>query len=271
MPTLPAVRSTDGELTYGELADRTAALAATLQALGVRRGDRVGVYLHKSVAAFAAVHGVLRAGAAYVPIDPFAPVNLVAALVQDCGIEVLVSETRMAPQLARVAQLGSGVRAVVGPAKPIDGLVVVAQDQLAPATELATPPSLSEDIAYVMYTSGSTGKPKGIVHTHRSGLSYARAAVQVYGVRARGPLGQLGAVPLRHLDLRTLRRARWPQASTLVIPEPYLKMPASLVPVGCRRSIHVLVLGAVPVARTGGSRRAGIAGSDQLALGAVRR
>lgn len=227
-PDAPAVRSNDGELSYAALAERTEALAAALQSLGVRRGDRVGVYLHKSVASFAAVHGVLRAGAAYVPIDPFAPVNLVARLVEDCGIEVLVSESRLAPQLAQVAASGVGLRAVVGSSKAVEGLEVVGPDEVARANGgLRSPPSLSEDIAYVMYTSGSTGQPKGIVHTHRSGLGYARAAVQVYGVRPEDRLAN--SAPF-HFDISTFELFAGPlaRASTLVIPEPYLKMPASL-------------------------------------------
>ena len=269
-PDAPAVRSVDGALTYGELVQRTAALAATLQGLGVGRGDRVGVYLHKSVAAFAAIHGVLRAGAAYVPIDPFAPVNLVARLVQDCGIQVLVSETAKAPQLTQLARLGSGLRAVVGPTKPVEGLTIVGPDDLASAYALVTPASLSEDIAYVMYTSGSTGQPKGIVHTHRSGLSYARAAVQVYGVRPEDRLAN--SAPF-HFDISTFElfagsAGRGVDAGHRRAVPQDARQP---VPAGGRRSVHVLVLGAVPAAGAGGSRCARIPGPDQLALGALRR
>src|SRR5687768_13854768 len=113
-PDADAVRSGDGHLTYGELAERTGALAATLQSLGVRPGDRVGVHLRKSVAAFVAVHGVLRAGAAHVPIDPFAPPALVADIVRDCGIEVLVTDGRQRPQVLGAAAAAPSLRAAVG-------------------------------------------------------------------------------------------------------------------------------------------------------------
>ncbi|MPY92775.1 MAG: amino acid adenylation domain-containing protein [Acidimicrobiia bacterium] len=227
-PGAEAVRSGDGRLTYGELADRTEALAAALQSFGVHRGDRVGVYLHKSVAGFVAVHAVLRAGAAYVPIDPFAPPSLVARIIDDCGIEVVVTEPRQGAQLARVPPLTRSLRAAVGLDQPVEGLRVVPADEVAAASGgLAPPKVLSEDIAYVMYTSGSTGRPKGIVHTHRSGLRYAQQAVEVYGV---GPGDRLANSAPFHFDISTFELFAGPLAgaSTLVIPEPYLKMPASL-------------------------------------------
>jgi amino acid adenylation domain-containing protein len=227
-PAAPAVRSGDGELTYGQLADRSGAVAGALQSLGVRRGDRVGVYLHKSVAAYAAVHGVLRAGAAYVPIDPFAPPALVAGIVEDCGIEVLVSEPRQWAALAQLPPLCPTLRAVVGLDRPVEGLGGVSPAELAAVTGGPVPPKLlSDDLAYVMYTSGSTGRPKGIVHTHRSGLRYAQQAVELYGVRSSDRLAN--SAPF-HFDISTFELFAGPLAgaSTLVIPEPYLKMPASL-------------------------------------------
>lgn len=227
-PGAEAVRSGDGALTYGELDARTEALAATLQALGARPGDRVGVHVHKSVAAFTAVHGVLRSGAAYVPIDPFAPAGLVATIIEDCGIEVLVAEPRLAAQVAKLPALTTTLRAVVGMEAPVDGLRVVGADEVAAAAGSLVPPELRpEGIAYVMYTSGSTGRPKGIVHTHGSGLSYARQAVEVYGVE---PWDRLANSAPFHFDISTFELFAGPLAgaSTLVIPEPYLKMPASL-------------------------------------------
>ena len=223
-----AVRSADGRLTYGELAQRTEALAGALQSIGVRRGDRVGVHLHKSVAAYVAVHGVLRAGAAYVPIDPFAPPALVARIIEDCGVEVLVTEPRQRTSVGRLPSLTRSLRTVVGLDQPVDGLRVVGPDDVSAATgHLIAPRVLADDIAYVMYTSGSTGRPKGIVHTHRSGLRYAQQAVELYGVQ---PWDRLANSAPFHFDISTFELFAGPLAgaSTLVIPEPYLKLPASL-------------------------------------------
>lgn len=224
----PAVRAPGVACTYGELAARTEALAATLGRLGVRRGDRVGLYLAKSVDAFAAIHGVLRAGAAYVPIDPLAPAAVVAAIVADCGIEVLVSEDRARRVLDELAAGGARpLRAVVGPSTAIDGLETVAPADVRATGPWRPPKVLSDDLAYVMYTSGSTGRPKGLMHTHRSGLRYAELAVDTYGVRPEDRLAN--SAPF-HFDISTFEVFAGPLAgsSTLVIPEPYLKLPASL-------------------------------------------
>ncbi|MFN0025710.1 MAG: amino acid adenylation domain-containing protein [Acidimicrobiales bacterium] len=236
-PQAPAVRSDDGELSYGQAAAATARLAATLQAAGVRPGDRVGLYLHKSVASFVAVHAVLRAGAAYVPIDPWAPPRAVAAMVADCGIAVLVSENRQRRSLSELVPLASGLRCLVGVDEGPDGVGGVeggaGQVELVPPGRFAdgdgfvAPKVLSDDLAYVMYTSGSTGTPKGLMHTHHSGLAYAQLAAHTYGI---GPDDRLANSAPFHFDISTFELFAGPLvgAMTLVIPEPYLKLPASL-------------------------------------------
>jgi amino acid adenylation domain-containing protein len=223
-PDHEAVVSGDGRLSSAELAIRVGRIASVLAAVGVERGDRVGVYVHKSVASFAAVHAVLRAGAAYVPIDPNAPASVVAQIVEDCGIDVLISEPRQARQLHEIAPR---LRAVVGPAAPIDGVEVIGPDGIEAADVLPITSVLDDDIAYVMYTSGSTGRPKGIVHTHRSGLMYAQLAASTYGLTADDRLAN--SAPL-HFDISTFEVFSGPLAGacTVVIPEPHLKMPASL-------------------------------------------
>jgi amino acid adenylation domain-containing protein len=223
----PAVRSTDGSLTYGEVVAATERLAAVLQGLGVGVGDRVGLYLHKSVASFVAVHAVLRAGAAYVPIDPLAPPRAVATIAADCGIEVLVSENRRRPVLNALSALAPGLRVVIGVDGPIDGLAVVSPAEVSTAGGFREPKVLVDDLAYVMYTSGSTGTPKGLMHTHRSGMAYARAAVETYGVTPSDVLAN--SAPF-HFDISTFELLAGPLAGALsvIVPETYLKLPASL-------------------------------------------
>ena len=74
-PDSPAFRCLEQTLTYRELDDQSGRLACALQELGVHRGDRVGIYLNKSIETAVAVYGILEAGAVYVPLDPSAPLS----------------------------------------------------------------------------------------------------------------------------------------------------------------------------------------------------
>src|SRR4029079_3752492 len=86
-----AVRDRGRDLTYGELEARASSLAGVLRDLGVTRGDRVGLYLDKQAHALTGIYGVLKAGAAYVPLDPGAPPAYLGHIAADCGIRVLVT------------------------------------------------------------------------------------------------------------------------------------------------------------------------------------
>ncbi len=224
-PGAPAVGDGDRSVDYAQLADRAGRLSAALVDAGVGPGDRVGIHLRKSVESMVAVHAVLRAGAVYVPLDRAAPTDYVAGLMRDCGVAVAVSDASPG-QLAELStQTPLGV--VVGPdaAGPGPRVVpwtAVAGYEPAPAVEVAT-----DDPAYVIYTSGSTGRPKGIVHTHGSGLAYARLAAATYGLR---PDDRMANVAPLHFDQSTFEVLAGPLAGSfvLVIPDPVLRFPASV-------------------------------------------
>ena len=229
-PDKEAVRFSGRSLTYAELKQRTDRLAAVLMARGVSRGDRVGIYLKKSLESLVAIYGILKAGAAYVPLDPFAPTARLSFVIQDCGIRTLVTQN---------AQLGF-VREMLAQGAALEHLVGVSpQESLAAstipweevyATEVDSLPdagTIEQDLAYILYTSGSTGTPKGIMHTHHSGLSFARWAAETYDLRPDDRLSN--HAPL-HFDLSTfdIFAGALAGATTVVIPEALTKFPASL-------------------------------------------
>ncbi len=228
LPEHDAFRFVDTALTYADLADRSDRLASVLIEHGVRTGDRVGIFLHKGLEQAVAVHGIFKAGAAYVPIDPAMPARRLRFILQDAGIRHLVTQPAKLATLHAIPDL-QPLSAVFGVADDTLPLHTIPWSEVALAPPSPTPsrPLSDRDMAYLMYTSGSTGAPKGIIHTHYSGLSYARLSAATYGVRSNDRLGNHS--PL-HFDMSTFEFLTGPLAgaTTVIVPEAYTKLPASL-------------------------------------------
>jgi len=168
-PEAEALVVGEERLTYGDLDRRSRRLAASLRALGVGPEVPVGVFLERTSDLPAALLGVLRAGGAYVPMDPAYPEERVALMAGDSGMTVAVAGEGLA------GRLPPGVRAVT-PAE----LERVGEGEPPPA-EPARPGAVSPDgLAYVIYTSGSTGRPKGVAITHRSASALVEWAARAF-------------------------------------------------------------------------------------------
>jgi amino acid adenylation domain-containing protein len=238
-PDHEAVRCAGQALSYGDLARRSNGLARILVDEGVRRGDRIGIFTTKSVDVAVAMHGIMKAGAAYVPIDPFAPPARVAFLLRDCGITHLVTTDARLDLSGLLDQESHGLSMLVGAgARP--GLRAIGWEDVSRAAADAPPPlQLTElDLAYILYTSGSTGTPKGMMHTHRSGLSFALWGALTYGLRADDRVSN--HAPL-HFDLSTFDffAAEQAGATTVIVPEAITKLPADLARLIARERIAV--------------------------------
>lgn len=176
-PTHTAVEEPpDGSISYSELDALSDRVRDRLRQMGVERGDRVGVYLRKSIDAYATMLGAMKAGAAYVPVDPSAPFWRSAFITNDCAVKVLVLDEGLVsawreeavtigavPATIEItaASGGNGLRAALDHADAL---------QVAPAG--TNEPIDADDLAYILYTSGSTGTPKGVMLTHLCATSH---------------------------------------------------------------------------------------------------
>ncbi len=170
-PDHPAVQC-DGEvLTYAELDRYATRIAHTLRRRGIRTGELVGVYLTKSTRLFAALLGVLKAGAGYVPIDPKFPHERIADILSDSNASVLITEGELADALP-VALPTPRLRL------DADAAEIAAQsDERISTSEIGLTPA---HLCYVIYTSGSTGRPKGVMIEHRNASAFLEAFRTVY-------------------------------------------------------------------------------------------
>lgn len=163
-------------LTYAELGSRAENIASALSKAGVRRGDRVGVCAPKSVSAVAAIHGILAAGAAYVPVDPASPPARNAGIFADCGASAVIASAGLIEAMSAAGL--SGLETV---AELDEALMLVrcgpVEAALGGGDRVRVDP---HDLAYILYTSGSTGRPKGVVHTHSSARAFTDWCVETF-------------------------------------------------------------------------------------------
>ncbi len=154
-PDALAVMDAESRITYGELERRANQLAHTLRAAGAGSGALVGICLERSVELVVALLGVLKTGAAYVPVDPSYPPERQEFMLSDAEVPVIVSQERL---VGTLNPHGAQVICV-----DRDHELIAAQTEQAPVVDPDP-----EQTAYVIYTSGSTGRPKGVQVTHRS-------------------------------------------------------------------------------------------------------
>ncbi|WP_152392873.1 non-ribosomal peptide synthetase [Paenibacillus guangzhouensis] len=158
----PAVRSVEGSLTYGELNERAERMAAMLRSKGVAVETIVPIAAQRSLSMMIAILAVLKAGGAYLPIDPEHPPERIRGILEDSGARLLLAGAKWIHTLPGFQ----------GETIDLDALAAAAGSVLMNSEESTdtdlSPQSSPEHLAYVIYTSGSTGKPKGVMVEHRA-------------------------------------------------------------------------------------------------------
>ena len=156
--------------TYGEMDRRANQLARYLCRKGVRRGATVALLAPRSVEAYIAILGILKAGAAYVPIDPAYPVDRIAWILEDSAAAVVltVADAACPAFHGEVVRIDADWEEIAGES-----------DGLLPRDGGGARP---RDLCYIIYTSGSTGRPKGVMVEHRNGCHLVNAEANIFGV-----------------------------------------------------------------------------------------
>ena len=226
-PEKIAFKCGNASISYQELVDLAHQLGNLLMKHGVQKGDRVGIYLNKSIESAIAVYGIMSAGAAFVPLDTTAPPNRTRFLLNDCEIEFLITHKSQRRTLKTVLEEKTPIKALIGIEGDWDCPTTSWEEIKSYSTQIPPVNILEQDLAYIMYTSGSTGLPKGIMHTHHSGLSYAQLSAELYDV---GPEDRVGNHAPLHFDISTFGYFTSPLAgaTTVLVPDAYAKLPASL-------------------------------------------
>jgi acyl-CoA ligase (AMP-forming) (exosortase A-associated) len=184
-PAAQALRCQGVGLEYASLARRVDAVARALLALGLKRDDRVAVYLEKREEAVLAMFGAAAAGCVFVPVNPLLKPAQLAHILRDSGARILVTSGERLAGMIDITQQCPDLRSVV----------VTGTDQSCAVTVHVVPWSdflraeaghlahrrIESDMAAILYTSGSTGKPKGVVLSHRNLVAGALSVANYLG------------------------------------------------------------------------------------------
>jgi amino acid adenylation domain-containing protein len=187
-PGKEALIAGECRMTFAELDDAASELAERLHTLGVERGDRVAILLPNGIEAAIAIYGTVRAGAAFVPLNPTIKADKLAYVLSDCEATAVITDDQLSP-LANEAQANApSVRHTLRTEEAADARGT----RSCPAASVSWPGGarsrpaptanagpISVDLAAIVYTSGSTGRPKGVTLTHAN-MAFAAGAITTY-------------------------------------------------------------------------------------------
>ncbi|NIM11936.1 MAG: amino acid adenylation domain-containing protein [Candidatus Aminicenantes bacterium] len=177
-----ALEYEDQTVTYQELDQLTDKLAAKLQGAGITTGSIVGMLCERSIEAIVSIMGVLKAGGAYLPIDPEYPVERKNYIINNSGIKILLIEKALEQRESKVLNDNLQIKNIIVDYQTLE--------EESGAEDFQKPAVNSENLAYVIYTSGTTGNPKGTLLRHRNVINYIwwGAGVYVKGETVSFPL-----------------------------------------------------------------------------------
>jgi amino acid adenylation domain-containing protein len=223
-PDAPAIFDRDRRLSYRELSERSDQVAQALIHRGVARGSRVAVMMRRGAEPVVSLLGALKAGAAYVPVDPTYPLDRRLYTLRQCEPTVVLSRADVLAELSDAGDL---------PVLDIDG-PEIARAPKEPVAVAVSP----DDPAYLIYTSGSTGRPKGAVLTHGNAVNTIYDIGRRFGI---GPRDRTLGFSSLGFDLSVfdLFGSLIHGAALVVLPEPSLREPGAWMELVLRHGVTV--------------------------------
>ena len=189
----------ESSITYAKLEEKSRQLASALVQCGVKRGDRVGILLKKSIESVISLFGIMKAGAIYVPIDPLAPAARSQYILRNCGIECLITSAQGISFLCSGdAELSLRKSIIVGPFHQRSDMECIAWEEIGHGKPVEHYEAADVCPAYILHTSGSTGTPKGVVISHLNAISFVKMAADFFDI---GPDDRIASHAPLHFDL----------------------------------------------------------------------
>ena len=245
-PDREAISFNGSSMTYAELETESNKLAHGLLEIGVDRGDRVGIYMNRCIQSIVGAFGTLKAGASYVPIDPFCPPGRLDYIVNKCGIRCLLTAEEKLANIERAFPSSSPLKHILvmngldpcdrslGPATLKDWQEIRKNaKEVAPGAD-----AIDTDVAYILFTSGSTGDPKGVMLTHLNALTFIRSAHECFQITGNDRMSNICPLyfDMSVFDLFVAFKAG---ATVVIIPETVSIFPVKLAEVIAENKITV--------------------------------
>jgi acyl-CoA ligase (AMP-forming) (exosortase A-associated) len=199
LPGKEALVGKETRLTFQAAAERVAGLADGFGQAGLRRGDRVGIYLENSVLQSLAIFAVSKAGGVFVPINSLLFPQQVAHIARDCGMRALITTggklAALSSALNDVPSLGFALVAGVAENAEIHRPVYKLNALFgSSSSQIQREVAIGKDLAAILYTSGSTGKPKGVMLSHEQVMAGSSIVADYLGITSNDRL--IGVLPL---------------------------------------------------------------------------